>query len=295
MMNDNFWKISVNFALIFHIVIIAGAIHLPGILDKNPKFEEIYTFDLINIEIPAQEAPAPEPVVEQQEKQAPQPPPASEKAVAIAQPEVKQAPPKPVVKEIKAISIKPKKKKKKKKIDNTLQKKALEKKQAELRRLEKLHKQRILEAERLEREAQMAADLAATEAVQKLKQMLHESTVARTPRKSNPGSTNTRNKKQVSAIEGQYFSSIYNALQPHWKLPGTKVWPPDLTAVLVIRINANGNVVDHFFEKKSGDRLFDQFVLKTIQDGAPLPAIPKVMNKRNIEIGLKFKPGIIQY
>ncbi len=295
MMNDKFWKISINFALTFHVIIIAGAIYLPGILKKTPEFEKIYTLDLVNIEIPVQEeAPQPEPVIKQEKKQAPPPAPKPEKAVSIAQTEVKQPPPKPVPKKIKPISIKPRKQKKKKIIRNR-QIEALKKKQAELRRLEKLHRQRILEAERLEREAQMAADLAATEAVQKLKQMLHESDRAKNRKKQNVRSTTARNKKQVSAIEGQYFSSIYNALQPHWKLPGTKTWPPDLTAVLVIRINANGNVIDRFFEKKSGDRLFDQFVLKTIQDAAPLPAIPRAMNKQSIEIGLKFKPGIIQY
>ena len=69
---------------------------------------------------------------------------------------------------------------------------------------------------------------------------------------------------------------------------------PDLTAVVVITINKNGHIANMFFEKKSGDRIFDQFVTKTIESASPLPPIPPAMKKQRYEIGLRFKPGSIR-
>jgi len=69
----------------------------------------------------------------------------------------------------------------------------------------------------------------------------------------------------------------------------------DLAATIVIRVAQNGTITDQFFENKSGDRLFDQFVLKALQDASPLPPIPPVLQEDGtMEIGLHFKPGSIQ-
>ncbi len=69
---------------------------------------------------------------------------------------------------------------------------------------------------------------------------------------------------------------------------------PDLVAIVVITINKNGQIANVFFEEKSGDRVFDQFVTKTIEAASPLPAIPAAMKKQRYEIGLRFRPESIR-
>ncbi|MEJ2057823.1 MAG: hypothetical protein P8X39_08305, partial [Desulfofustis sp.] len=74
---DN-WVLPFNLAVGFHLLIACGILFLPGMFNSKPKFEDIYTVDLVNLAEPVIEqsappAPAPEPV--------PQPPPeAPEKA-----------------------------------------------------------------------------------------------------------------------------------------------------------------------------------------------------------------------
>jgi colicin import membrane protein len=48
------------------------------------------------------------------------------------------------------------------------------------------------------------------------------------------------------------------------------------------------------FESKSVDRAFDQFVSKTIEAANPMPSIAPALNKTLYELGVRFKPGIIQ-
>ena len=98
-----------------------------------------------------------------------------------------------------------------------------------------------------------------------------------------------------SAIESQYFAAVSNKLHSYWSLPEYKVWDPDLVAVVVIQIEKSGQITKQFFEKKSSDRLFDQFVLKTLQDASPLPVIPSALQQDRIEIGFRFRPGGIQF
>lgn len=273
------WKLSLNFALGLHIAVILSAIYMPGLFKSKPKYADIYTIDLVNVQIPeppSTDVPVPA---------APPPPlPKKEKAVAV-----NPAPKKiEAVKNVKPVSIAPLKRKKivkNNRIDTTQKQK-----------LEQIHKQRLQEAKEAERLAEEAAKLAAMQAVNQLKDLLRESNLqnkvkSTTQTQSVPRSSQRKN---TSVIESRYFASIYNTLQPHWKLPEYKIWDKDLVATIVIQISQDGRVTKQFFEKRSGDKFFDQFVLKTIQDGAPLPPIPAALQKKSLEIGLHFKPGSIQ-
>ena len=52
-MPESEWKLPFNFAIGIHLLFIVGAIYLPGLLDKKPKFADIYTVSLINVVEPA--------------------------------------------------------------------------------------------------------------------------------------------------------------------------------------------------------------------------------------------------
>jgi colicin import membrane protein len=95
-------------------------------------------------------------------------------------------------------------------------------------------------------------------------------------------------------IESKYFASITNKLLQHWALPESLEKNPDLRAVVVVTINKDGTIADRFFENKSGNRLFDQYVIRTIEAAAPLPPNPAAKKKRRFEVGLVFSPGGIQ-
>lgn len=279
-MEGNEWKIPFNIAVLLHLTIILGAVYGPGFLYNKPLHPDIYTVDLITAVEPISE-PAQEVAKTTVEKTSE----TSKPKVSIAStPEV--ATPPQLETPIKPVSIKPLKRKKIKKIVQ---------KPNQRKQLEKQHKKNLELAREAERRAAEAARLAASEAVNELKDMLRETNTlesATKPKTTAPASrvnrANTRN-----VIENQYFASVITRLEPHWKSPVHMTWSKDLVATVVIRIAKDGTIIDQFFEQKSGDRLFDQFVLKALRDGSSLPPIPAAMQKSNIELGLRFVPGSI--
>ncbi|MDJ0622563.1 MAG: cell envelope integrity protein TolA [Desulfocapsaceae bacterium] len=296
-MNNEDWKIPFNFALALHVLVISGVTFLPGMFKNDPLFPDIYTVDLINVAAPIEEpVPTPQqetapPKIEPEQKIVE--PKQPEKAVSIAEKEPVVEP--EVIKD--PISIKPLKKKK-------IHKNIAKETEAQQKALERIRQQRLQEAREAERRAEEAARiaaeeaarLAADEAVDQLREMLRETTVANNTQESQSARQTQGGSRQRSknVLERQYYASVFNTLQPHWKLPGHKMWDPDLSAIVVVHIASSGDITRRYFEHRSGDRIFDQFVLKALEQGAPLPAIPAALGKRELEIGLKFTVDSIQ-
>jgi outer membrane biosynthesis protein TonB len=289
-MDNNDWKMPFNFALALHIIVLGGSVLVPYIFNSKPLYPDIYSVDLINVVEPLPETKPPvaetevKPKVEQEQQ--PKSPPVTEKAVSIAeeQPAIEK------VAEVAPVSIKPLKHKK-------VNKKALENLAAQKQQqLEKIRQQRLLEAREAERRAEEAAKIAANEAVNQLKEMLRETTTiesSQTVERSQPVS-NRAPSGGKGIIERQYYASVITTLEPHWKPPAYKTWDPDLNAVIIIHVAQDGRITRKYFETKSGDRLFDQFVLNALKDGAPLPPIPAALNRSEIRLGLKFTVNSIQ-
>jgi len=294
------WKLPFYFALILHLGLVIGGIYLPNLLKAKPKFADIYTVSLINISEPAP-APPPAPQVK-----APPPP------TKVAPPKIKEVQNKkvaPIEEQVKtetaakqdAISLKPLKKKivnkvkDKPKVDLEAQRRKEEQKKREL--AEQRRKQL---AEALRRE-QLLAEQArlAQEAVEQERNLLK---TAPTPAFDRPvsqnqtlaGRTGTGIGSSNTLISSQYHAAIINRLSQFWALPEYLQKNQTLEAVVVITINLNGQILDHFFEERSGDRVFDQFVSKAIEDANPLPPIPPAMKKQRYEVGLRFRPGSIK-
>lgn len=280
-MSGNEWKLPLNFAIGFHLVVLLSAFYLPGIIDRKPQFEDIYTVNLVNLE----DVAAPEPQVEEAAPvETKQPEIVPDNAVSIAPPA-----PEPVAAPPKAISIKPLKKKKKKKVVEPPKKKS---------NLEAIKRQKLAEMIRAQQLADEQARILAQEA--ELERKILEET-RRKPATASPAVKKPTGRtggssggKQVnSAIAIQYYTAIRSRLMSLWSLPEYKVWDPSLNALVVITIQKNGVIADSFFEQKSGDRVFDSFVTKTLQEVGTLPPIPSAMKKQRLEIGLRFTPGQI--
>jgi len=89
----------------------------------------------------------------------------------------------------------------------------------------------------------------------------------------------------------KYYIAISRKIHSNWSLPDTQDWDPALEAIAVIVIKRDGTVVETFFEKKSDNVSFDQYVDKTIQAALPLPPFPSDIKEDELEIGLRFRPS----
>ena len=79
-----------------------------------------------------------------------------------------------------------------------------------------------------------------------------------------------------------------------WALPEFKQYDNSLKAKYVIRISRDGTVIKQFFEARSNDSTFDQFVKKAVQEASPFPPFPPAIKESSLEFELRFSPSDIQ-
>ncbi len=89
----------------------------------------------------------------------------------------------------------------------------------------------------------------------------------------------------------EYYSLIWAKIKASWTIPEHLLKERvDLETIIVIIIEVNGKVQKSWFEKKSGNALYDQMAMRAIIKAEPLPPIPKELNQESLEIGIRFTP-----
>ncbi|HSO10375.1 MAG TPA: energy transducer TonB, partial [Desulfoprunum sp.] len=214
-------------------------------------------------------------------------------------PPAEVAPPAPP----KDVSLTPITRKVKKEVppDDTVQREA-EKREREIERQRRQQLAESLRAEQIAaEEAQLAAEAAEAERnrMEQTRQRLSQirssvqgsasSTTSSTS--TSPSTASTQGGGSTSALDAQYYAAVAARIQPFFQLPEIKTFDPALVTIVIITINTSGEVADTQIESSSGDALYDQFVLKSIEAANPLPPIPPALRKQRIEMGLKFSPG----
>jgi len=282
------WRKPFHFSIGLHIILVVLAMLAPVLFKQQPRFPEIYTVNLFTAIEVAETSPSSaetstaKPAVRQIEPEAKKPVVSIQPAKPEVSPAVKTSITKPV-------SLKPIKQKIK--VGKTKEEEALDK--AKLSQMV----QRI--------KAKAEAGQAAKDAVSKLADSLKTHTPGPTPGPSEKTTTaqtgSTTKTGGVSGPKGtgiepdfymkQYLSAVYQKIHDHWVLPDLQNWDNALEAVLIIIIRKDGFVTDSFFERKSDNIYFNQFVLKALKEASPLPPFPDQLDKSTLEIGLRFKPG----
>jgi len=88
-----------------------------------------------------------------------------------------------------------------------------------------------------------------------------------------------------------YYSMIWAKIKEAWTIPDQLLKDRvDLEAVIVVIIDRDGKVQESWFEKKSGNGLYDQMAMRAIKKAEPLPRIPKEFKEKTLEIGIRFLP-----
>jgi len=254
---------------------------------------------------PPPEPPKPEPVPEPPK---PEPPPKPEKVIPV------EPPPKPIpTPPEKAISLEPKKVKKKVAPEKPLP----EKPKPEVAKPEKAKPEKpvaktddkILKSlERIQAKVkEKQENQALKDKLSRLRDSLHDIATAKPTStepagEAAPGAGSDAGGVAASGRGGgpssmldealkKYYIAISRKVHSNWALPDTQDWDSNLEAIAVIVIKRDGTVVETFFEKKSNNIYFDQYVEKTIQAALPMPPIPSDIREDELEIGLKFRPS----
>ena len=107
-----------------------------------------------------------------------------------------------------------------------------------------------------------------------------------TPRVSSP-----KTLPSMESILNEYYSLIWAKIKEAWTIPENLLKEMvDLETVIVIIIERDGKIQESWFEKKSGNNLYDQMAMRAIKKAEPLPSFPKAFNEKTLEIGIRFFP-----
>ena len=156
------------------------------------------------------------------------------------------------------------------------------------RQAEHIRRQQIAESLRAQQEANEA-----TEELNELRRLPDGTTNGTNGSQKNENKDKETESNQ-NPVEKGYLASISSRIQQFWALPEFEKWDPSLMATIVITINQDGRIISQSFQEHSKNKLFDQYVEKTLQRAAPLPPIPAALKKSQFEIGLFFKPTGLQ-
>jgi colicin import membrane protein len=99
--------------------------------------------------------------------------------------------------------------------------------------------------------------------------------------------------KVLDPVSQRYMLEIWEKIKNSWGLPGMASFKKDLETIVTIRIRKDGRIVDINIEKRSGNRIYDESILRVLRSVDPLPPIPTTLNMESMEIGFRFLPGDI--
>jgi TonB family protein len=89
----------------------------------------------------------------------------------------------------------------------------------------------------------------------------------------------------------EYYSLVWAKIKGTWTIPENLLKEMvDLETIIVLIIERNGKIQNFWFEKKSGNVLYDQSAMRAIKKAEPLPPVPKELGEDTLEIGIRFFP-----
>jgi len=102
------------------------------------------------------------------------------------------------------------------------------------------------------------------------------------PKKTTSTTHSSTSGRAGSTGEAGYIDKITAQIQGNWAVPDFFM-NKNLEAIISVRIGKDGTLYVERFEKKSGDRFYDKYVMDTIRKSSPVIPPPKEM-----EIGIRF-------
>jgi len=292
------WKKPLTFAITLHLLVFVLAILPPSFFGHKREVPEVVTINLFTAMEMQESKPAPKAPVKPkpQSRPKPKPLPTEKPRTSISQESPAPAPPPSAPADV--ISLKPRKIKKAPPKPEKKEKTLEDKRQDALQRVQAMVNKKQ-EEERLKHDlAELRESLHTEEPDPEPAPATAEPVSQATPVKTaSPGagtpgpSMSSGESVLLNLARNQYVMSINRKIQDHWILPEMQNWDDSLETILVIVIRRDGVVIKRFFEKKSNNIYFDQFVEKTVEEAFPLPPFPSSIKDSTMEFGLIFQPG----
>ncbi len=99
--------------------------------------------------------------------------------------------------------------------------------------------------------------------------------------------------KPLDPAMQRYLLDIWEKIKNAWNVPGMASHKRGLETIVMLKIRKDGRIVDIIIEKRSGNRIYDESILRVLRAVEPLPPIPSSLNTDYIDVGFRFLPGEI--
>ncbi|MCJ7662609.1 MAG: TonB C-terminal domain-containing protein [Desulfobacterales bacterium] len=86
-----------------------------------------------------------------------------------------------------------------------------------------------------------------------------------------------------------YYSQVWTKIKKEWTLP-EDFSRANLETIIIVVIDRAGRIQKSWFEKKSGNVLYDQSAMRAIKKAEPFPPIPEEV--RDDTYGIRFTPEL---
>lgn len=96
---------------------------------------------------------------------------------------------------------------------------------------------------------------------------------------------------EAGTQRNEYIGVVWAKIQRNWTLPPTLMPKGNIETIIAVRIARSGGLEYVNFEKRSGNRYFDDAALKAVKKSSPFPPFPRRLSDDTIEIGIRFHPS----
>lgn len=93
---------------------------------------------------------------------------------------------------------------------------------------------------------------------------------------------------EVNAQANEYIEAVWSRVKQNWTVPQSLLPAKNITAIIDVKISRNGALQYAGFEKRSGNRYFDDSALRAVKKSSPFPPLPYWIRDNSIEIGIRF-------
>ncbi|MEI7674017.1 MAG: energy transducer TonB, partial [Deltaproteobacteria bacterium] len=106
--------------------------------------------------------------------------------------------------------------------------------------------------------------------------------------KAGPASPLPAGDADMNAKINAYYAMIWSRIKRGWALPQGILPGEVLETVIDVTILRSGAVSEMNFEKRSGNRFFDESALKAIRKASPFPPLPPWYSETSLGVGIRF-------
>ena len=86
-----------------------------------------------------------------------------------------------------------------------------------------------------------------------------------------------------------YYALIWSRIKASWTIPQGMMPKENVEVIIHTRILRDGTVAALNFEKRSGNRYFDESALRSVKKAIPFPPFPEGLRENSVEVGIRFR------